>query len=49
MNITIKGTKVSITGDRIIGFSLNNLVNRFEATTDLTNEWSYKVYIYMVF
>lgn len=48
MNITISGTEVIITGDRIIGFALNNLVNTFTATTDLTNEWNYQLYIHMV-
>ena len=48
MEITITGTKVLITGDRIIGFALNNLVNRFEASTDLSNDWSYQLYVYMV-
>lgn len=48
MNITISGTTVTITGDRIIGFALNNLVNTFTATTDLTNEWSYQLYVHMV-
>lgn len=31
MTITISGTTVTITGDRIIGFALNNLVNTFTA------------------
>lgn len=48
MEITISGTKVTITGDRIIGFQLNNLVNRFQATTDLTSEWDYQLYVHMV-
>ena len=48
MNITINGTNVNITGDRIIGFALNNLVNTFTATTDLTNEWSYQLYVHMI-
>lgn len=48
MQIAINGTTVTITGDKIIGFALNNLVNRFEATTDLTNEWSYQLYVHMV-
>lgn len=48
MQITITGTTVNITGDRIIGFALNNLVNTFTATTDLTNEWSYQLYVHMV-
>lgn len=48
MQITISGTTVTITGDRVIGFALNNLVNRFEATTDLTSEWSYQLYVHMV-
>lgn len=48
MEITISGTQVTITGDRVIGFALNNLVNRFTATTDLTDEWSYQLYVHMV-
>ena len=48
MQITITGTTVNITGDRIIGFALNNLVNTFTATTDLTSEWSYQLYVHMV-
>lgn len=48
MQITISGTTVTITGDRIIGFALNNLVNKFVATTDLTSEWSYQLYVHMV-
>lgn len=48
MQITINGTTVTITGDRIIGFALNNLVNKFVATTDLTSEWSYQLYVHMV-
>lgn len=48
MEITINGTQVTITGDRVIGFQLNNLVNRFQATTDLTNEWDYQLYVHMV-
>lgn len=48
MQITISGTTVTVTGDRVIGFALNNLVNRFEATTDLTSEWSYQLYVHMV-
>lgn len=48
MTITISGTTVTITGDRIIGFALNNLVNKFVATTDLTNEWNYQLYVHMV-
>lgn len=46
--ITITGTKVTITGDRIIGFALNNLVNRFEATTDKDDTWDYTLYVYMI-
>lgn len=41
MTITINGTTVNIEGDRIIGFALNNLVNRFEATTDKEEGWEY--------
>lgn len=48
MQITITGTTVNITGDRIIGFALNNLVNTFTATTDLTSEWSYQLYVHMI-
>ena len=48
MEITINGTQVTITGDRVIGFQLNNLVNRFQVTTDLTNEWDYQLYVHMV-
>lgn len=48
MTITINGTTVNIEGDRIIGFALNNLVNRFEATTDLTSEWDYQLYVHMI-
>lgn len=48
MTITINGTTVNIEGDRIIGFALNNLVNRFEVTTDLTSEWDYQLYVHMV-
>lgn len=48
MTITISGTTVTITGDRIIGFALNNLVNRFQATTDLNSEWNYQLYVHMI-
>lgn len=48
MEITIQGTKVNIIGDRIIGFQLNNLVNRFEATTDKDESWKYQLKLYMV-
>lgn len=48
MEITISGTKVTITGDRIIGFQLNNLVNRFEAITDKDDTWDYTLYVYMI-
>ena len=48
MQITITGTKVTITGDRIIGFALNNLVNRFEATTDKDDTWQYTLYLSLI-
>lgn len=48
MTITISGNTVTITGDRIIGFALNNLVNRFQATTDLNSEWNYQLYVHMI-
>lgn len=48
MEITIQGTKVNIIGDRIIGFALNNLINRFEATTDKDETWKYQLKLYMV-
>ena len=48
MQITIAGTKVTITGDKVIGFQLNNLVNRFEATTDKDDTWQYTLYVYMI-
>lgn len=47
MEITINGTQVIITGDRIIGFALNNLVNRFEATIDKEEGWEYTLKAYM--
>lgn len=47
MEITIQGTEVIIKGDRIIGFALDNLVNRFEATTDLPDGWEYQLYVHM--
>lgn len=47
MIITINGTIVNIEGDRIIGFALNNLVNRFEATTDKEEGWEYTLKAYM--
>ena len=47
MNIQIQGTQVIITGDRIIGFALNNLVNRFEAATDKEEGWEYTLKAYM--
>lgn len=47
MEIQIQGTEVIITGDRIIGFQLNNLVNRFEATTDKDETWDYTLAVYM--
>ena len=47
MVITITGTEVQIVGDRIIGFQLNNLVNRFEATVDTDESWEYQLKIYM--
>lgn len=47
MIITITGTEVQIVGDRIIGFELNNLVNRFEATTDKDETWDYQLKVYM--
>ena len=48
MEIVINGTEVNITGDRVIGFQLNNLVNRFQAITDLTSEWDYQLYVHMI-
>ena len=48
MEIVINGTEVNITGDRVIGFQLNNLVNRFQATSDLTSEWDYQLYVHMI-
>ena len=48
MEIIINNTDVNITGDRVIGFQLNNLVNRFEATTDKSEEWDYTLYVYMI-
>lgn len=48
MEITISGTQVTITGDRVIGFQLNNLVNRFEAITDKDDTWDYTLYVYMI-
>ena len=48
MQITISGTRVTITGDRVIGFQLNNLVNRLEATTDKDDTWQYTLYVYMI-
>lgn len=48
MKITITGTEVQIVGDKIIGFALNNLVNRFEATTDKDESWEYQLKVYMV-
>lgn len=47
MTIEIQGTTVIITGDRIIGFALNNLVNRLEATTDKEEGWEYTLKAYM--
>ena len=47
MTIEIQGTTVIITGDRIIGFALNNLVNRFEAITDKEEGWEYTLKAYM--
>lgn len=47
MEISIQGTTVTITGDRIIAFQLNNLVNRLVATTDLDETWDYQLYTYM--
>lgn len=47
MVITITGTEVQIVGDRIIGFELNNLVNKFEATVDKDESWEYQLKIYM--
>ena len=48
MEITISGTQVTIIGDRVIGFQLNNLVNRFEAITDKDDTWDYTLYVYMI-
>ena len=48
MEITIQGTEVLITGDRVIGFQLNNLVNTFTATTDKDENWSYQLKVFMV-
>lgn len=48
MEITIQGTQVNITGNRIIGFAINNLVNRFEAITDKDESWSYQLKVFMV-
>ena len=48
MDITITGTQVNITGNRIIGFAINNLVNHFEATTDKDGSWSYQLKVFMV-
>lgn len=47
MIITILGTEVQITGDRVIGFALNNLVNRFEATVDKDESWEYQLKVFM--
>lgn len=47
MTITINGTTVNIDGNRIIGFAKNNLVNRFEATTDKEEGWEYTLKAYM--
>lgn len=48
MTITIADTKVTVIGDKIIGFALNNLVNRLEVTTDKGAEWDYTLYVYML-
>lgn len=48
MEITIQGTNVLIEGNPFIGFAVNNLVNRFQATTDKDNTWSYQLKVYMV-
>lgn len=47
MTITINGTTVNINGNRIIGFAQNNLVNRFEATTNKEEGWEYTLKAYM--
>ena len=47
MEITIQGTEVLIEGNRIIGFAINNLVNRFEATTDKDETWEYQLKVFM--
>ena len=41
MTIEIIGTTVNITGNKVIGFALNNLVDHFEATVDTSADWFY--------
>lgn len=48
MEITISGTDVTIVGERVLGFQLNNLVNRLEVTVDKDNTWEYTLYVYMI-
>ena len=47
MDISIVGRKVYVNGDRVIGVALNNLVDRFEATTDMPDGWEYKLDVWM--
>ena len=48
MTIEIIGTTVNITGNKVIGFALNNLVDHFEATVDTSADWFYQLKIYMI-
>ena len=47
MTIEIIGTTVNITGNKVIGFALNNLVDHFEVTVDTSADWFYQLKIYM--
>ena len=47
MTIEIIETTVNITGNKVIGFALNNLVDHFEATVDTSADWFYQLKIYM--
>lgn len=48
LTITITGTTVTLEGEAIIGFALNNLVNTLTATTDQSEEWNYTLTVHMI-
>ena len=41
MTITITGPTVTVTGNNVLGFAMDNLVNILTATTDQSEDWSF--------